>query len=157
MKIIFKFQFFITLKQLKTYLNFTNWKKNYVFYYVQLTNSLQIRKTFIFKIFFIKNNTRKRFNNDICLNIFIESKIKSYEIIQKKNLNSFFSYITIEFVNYISTWIFHMNAILTLSFFTSKTIKIFLSKTTSSLYCFSTKYSRRSRLNIDLRNWKLSI
>ena len=34
--------------------------RNYVFYYVQLTNSLQIRKTFMLKNLSIKNNIRKR-------------------------------------------------------------------------------------------------
>ena len=83
LKIIFKFQFFVTLKQLKTYLDLIEWIRNYVSYYVQLTNSLQIRKTFILKNFFVKSNARKRFNNDICLNIFIDFEIVFYEIIQK--------------------------------------------------------------------------
>ena len=45
---------------------------------------MQIRKISIFKNLFIKNNTRKRFNNEIRSNIFIESKVKSYEITKKK-------------------------------------------------------------------------
>ena len=90
LKIIFKFQFFVTLKQLKTYLDLIEWIRNYVSYYVQLTNSLQIRKTFILKSFFVKSNARKRFNNNICLNIFIDFEIVFYEIIQKKNFKSIF-------------------------------------------------------------------
>ena len=57
--------------------------RNYVSYYAQLTNSLQIRKILILKNSSIKSNVRKRFNNDARLNIFIESKIIFYQIIQK--------------------------------------------------------------------------
>ena len=32
---------------------------------------------------FVKNNVRKQFNNNSRMNIFIDSKIKFYEIIQK--------------------------------------------------------------------------
>ena len=56
--------------------------RNYVFYYAQLTNSLQIRKTLMLKNSFVKSNTRKRFNNDNCLNIFIEIEIVFYKTIQ---------------------------------------------------------------------------
>ena len=56
--------------------------RNYVSYYAQLTNSLQIRKILMLKNSSIKNNIRKRFNNDVRLNIFIESKIIFYQIIQ---------------------------------------------------------------------------
>ena len=52
--------------------------RNYVFYYAQLTNLLQIRKILIFKSFFVKNNIRKRFNNDARLNIFIDFEITFY-------------------------------------------------------------------------------
>ena len=37
----------------------------------------------MFKNFSIKNNVRKRFSNNTCLNIFIEFKIKSNKIISK--------------------------------------------------------------------------
>ena len=83
LKVIFKFRFFVTLKQLKTYLNFIEWMRDYVSYYAQLSNSLQIRKILMLKNSSIKNNVRKRFNNDNRLNIFIDSKMKFYEIIQK--------------------------------------------------------------------------
>ena len=70
------------MKQLKTYLSFINWMRNYVSYYAQLSNSFQIRKILMFKNFSIKNNARKRFSNDARLNIFIELKIESYKTIQ---------------------------------------------------------------------------
>ena len=83
LKIIFKFRFIVTLKQLKTYLSFIEWMRDFVSYYVQLSNSLQIRKILMLKNSSIKNNVRKRFSNDNRLNIFIDSKMKFYEIIQK--------------------------------------------------------------------------
>ena len=64
--------------------------RNYVSYYAQLTNSLQIRKILILKNSSIKSNVRKRFNNDARLNIFIESKIIFYQIIQKYFFKSIF-------------------------------------------------------------------
>ena len=81
LKIIFKFQFSVILKLLKSYLNFIDWMRDYVFYYVQLSNFLQIRKILMLKDSSIKNNVRKRFNNNNRLNIFIDSKMKFYEII----------------------------------------------------------------------------
>ena len=57
--------------------------RNYVSYYAQLSNSFQIRKILILKNFSIKSNARKRFSNNARLNIFIESKIELYKIIQK--------------------------------------------------------------------------
>ena len=100
LKIIFKLQFFVTLKQLKINLNLTNWMRNYVFYYVQLTNSLQIRKILILKNSSTKNNARKRFSNNNRLNIFIEIEIIFYKAIQFFFSNLYFLYIIIERVNY---------------------------------------------------------
>ena len=83
LKIIFKLNFLTTFKLLKIYLNFTNWMRNYVLYYVQFFNSLQIRKIFMFKNSSTKDTTRKRFNNNFRLNISFESELKSYQNIQK--------------------------------------------------------------------------
>ena len=57
--------------------------KNYVFYYAQLSNSLQIKKTLMLREFSIKNNVRKRFNINSRLNIFINVKCLFYEVLQK--------------------------------------------------------------------------
>ena len=57
--------------------------RDYVPYYVQLFNSLQIRKTLMLKNSSIKSNARKRFSSDSRLNISIDSKMKFYEAIQK--------------------------------------------------------------------------
>ena len=52
-------------------------------YYVQLFNLLQIQKTLLLKNLSIKKIARKRYNNNIRLNIFIKSKKTFYQIIQE--------------------------------------------------------------------------
>ena len=49
--------------------------RNYVFYYIQLSNSLQIRKIDMFRnSSFNDDNARKRFNVFNKFNIFIDAK-----------------------------------------------------------------------------------
>ena len=57
--------------------------RNYVLYYAQLFNFLQMRKTLILKFSLTKSATRKRYIKKINLKIFIETKIVFYERIQK--------------------------------------------------------------------------
>ena len=58
--------------------------RNYVFYYIQLLNSLQIRKTHMFwNSSFNDDNARKRFNIFNKFNIFIDAKYQFYKILQK--------------------------------------------------------------------------
>ena len=83
LKVISKLRFLATLKQLETYLSLIEWMRDYVSYYAQLSNSLQIRKTLMLKDSSIKSNARKRFSSDSRLDISIDSETKSYEIIQK--------------------------------------------------------------------------
>ena len=79
LKIIFKLQFSNSLKLLKFYLNLTEWMKNYVSYYAQLSNSFQTKKTLMLHKFLIKNNVKKRFSANSRLNIFINVKRLFYE------------------------------------------------------------------------------
>ena len=83
LKIISKLKFFITFKLLETYLKLIEWIKNYVLYYAQLFNFLQMRKTLILKFSLTKNAIRKRYIERINLKILIEAKIAFYEKIQK--------------------------------------------------------------------------
>ena len=83
LKVIFKFQFLNSFKLLKFYLNLTKWMKNYIFYYAQLSNSFQIKKTLILRKSLIKNNVKKCFNANSCLNIFIDIERLFYEIFQE--------------------------------------------------------------------------
>ena len=49
LKIIIKLNFSYTLKNLKIYLNFTEWLREFVTFYAQKTNALQRRKTFLLR------------------------------------------------------------------------------------------------------------
>lgn len=80
---IFKLRFSITLKLLKWYLELTRWIRNYVLYYAQLLNSLQIRKILMLCDSSSKGIARKRFNLDIRLNIFFEVKLQTYRSLQE--------------------------------------------------------------------------
>ena len=57
--IISKLKFSTTLKNLKVYLNFTEWLKIYVSFYVHIAEPLQRRKTFLFK-----NGPKKKFKKN---------------------------------------------------------------------------------------------
>ena len=57
--------------------------RNYVFYYAQLFNFLQMRKTLMLKFSLTKSAIRKRYIERINLKIFIETKIIFYEKTQK--------------------------------------------------------------------------
>ena len=60
--IIIKLTFSKIFKKLKIYVKLINWMRNYIFYYVQISKSLQNRKILFLKNEFIKNNFRKRFS-----------------------------------------------------------------------------------------------
>ena len=83
LKAIFKLQFSNSLKLLKFYLDLIGWMRNYVFYYAQLSNSLQARKTLMLRELLIKGNVRKRFSAGSRLNIFINVERLFYETFQK--------------------------------------------------------------------------
>ena len=75
LKIISKLKFFIIFKLFEIYFELIEWMKNYVFYYAQLFNSLQMRKILMLKFSLTKNATRKRYIEKINLKIFIEAKM----------------------------------------------------------------------------------
>ena len=71
--------------------------RNYVFYYAQLSNPFQMKKTLMLREFSIKSNVKKRFSADSRLNIFINVERLFYEIFQKM-FNKFIFLIHHDFV-----------------------------------------------------------
>jgi hypothetical protein len=80
--IIIKLTFSINLKELKTYLNLIEYLRVYVSWYSQASQSLQNRKTLLFKNDSMKEKSRKLFAKKILLDQSIDAKIKSYEHLQ---------------------------------------------------------------------------
>ncbi len=87
---ILNWKFFLTLKVLKIYLEFTKWLKNYVSWYAQKAKSLQQRKTFLLKNSsshkdFVKKTYFSRTTFE-----FIDRELKSFGLIQEAFKNSRF-------------------------------------------------------------------
>ena len=83
MKIIAKLAFSKTFRQLKIYLNITNWLREYVFYYVDISKILQIRNMKLLKFSLKTNNVRKTYSSRIKLKNFTFLKKESFHTFQK--------------------------------------------------------------------------
>ena len=74
-----KLNFFYILTNLKLYLKFTRYLRDYVSYYAQKANAFQRRKIILLRIFsFNKGRVRKIYNQKIILKSSISKKLKSY-------------------------------------------------------------------------------
>ena len=79
LKIISKLNFFYILKELKTYLSFIDWLREFVVFYAQKIDALQRRKTFLLRQFFsIKNSVRKIYFRRIIVENSTTKKLKFY-------------------------------------------------------------------------------
>ena len=90
LRVIAKLQFSRTLRQLKTYLDFTDWMRKYVSFYVDVFKPLQKRKTILLKSALKKESAKKTFVSRIKIDNSISRERVSYEILQ--SLLSKFSY-----------------------------------------------------------------
>ena len=81
--IIIKLAFSKILKKLKTYVKLTDWMRNYISYYAQMTESLKKRKILLLKNEFSKSNSKKRFSVVRMLKQPIIEKYESYQHLQK--------------------------------------------------------------------------
>ena len=100
--IIAKFDFSKTLKNLKTYLKFIEWLRNYVPYYAQVAKSFQQKKTILFKKNSTKKNSRKSFSKRTLIIVFTNFEYITYEHLQHVFSQSKF---LIHFVIYKSLFI----------------------------------------------------
>ena len=83
LKIIFKFCFLITLKNLEHYLKLIDWLRNYIKRYAQKTKSFQRWKTTLLRLFFVnKNNQCKIYNQRITIKKSLKNEIVVYETLQ---------------------------------------------------------------------------
>ncbi len=82
LKTIARLKFLRTLKQLKIYLELTNWMKEYVLDYVEISQSLQNRKTLLLKSFSLVESIRRKFSffTRIMNSTFAEKQ--AYDVIQ---------------------------------------------------------------------------
>ena len=81
---IVKLDFSYILKNLKIYLNFTKWLREFVTFYAQKTNALQRRKILLLRQFsFNKKTIRKIYSNKTMINNFSIEKLKFYRFLQK--------------------------------------------------------------------------
>ena len=79
---IVKLKFFKTLKELKTYLDFTEWMRNYVSFYVQIAEPLQQRKTWLLKNESSRDNPRKFYIRKTSLEQPTKNEQKTYQMLQ---------------------------------------------------------------------------
>ena len=82
LKVIAKLQFSRTLRQLKTYLDFIDWMREYVSFYVDVFKSLQKRKIILLKSALKKESAKKIFVNRTKIDNSISRERTSYEILQ---------------------------------------------------------------------------
>ena len=80
---IAKLAFSKILKKLKIYVRLTNWMRNYIPYYAQVSEPLQNRKILLLKDEFTKNNPRKRFSIARMLEQPTIEEYESYQHLQK--------------------------------------------------------------------------
>ena len=90
LKIIFKLRFSRTFRQLKFYINFINWLRDYFHFYVDISASLQQRKIEFQRHKFNANNVRRIFVNKTRIDRFIEKKLTFFKAIQKILFKSFY-------------------------------------------------------------------
>ena len=82
LKIISRLFFFIILQLLKTYLNFTNWLRNYVFWYVEMFKSFQKLKTELFHDEFVIDNVKKIYSRNTKIKNFIIEELVFFQTLQ---------------------------------------------------------------------------
>ena len=90
LKTIVKLRFSINLRQLKSYLNFIDWMRNYIFFYVDISKSLQKRKITLFKHDSVIDNIKRAYVFKTRLNKFFELKHVVFNILQNILSKSFY-------------------------------------------------------------------
>ena len=92
LKAISNLKFSKTFQDLKTYLEFTEWLRNYIFFFAQKSKSLQLRKNALIRLSFNnKKQSDKKFSRSQIINDVIQAKQNAYDQIQKVFArNSFF-------------------------------------------------------------------
>ena len=89
-KAISRLFFSIILQLLKTYLNFTNWLRDYIFWYIEMFKSYQTLKIELFhNEFVIDNNNKIYFRNIRIKNSFIE-KLTFFQTFQSLLIKFFY-------------------------------------------------------------------
>ena len=84
LKIIIKLNFSYIFKNLKIYLNFIEWLREFVTFYVQKTDALQRRKIFFLRQFsFNKRTIRKIYSKKTMIDHFSVEKLEFYRLLQK--------------------------------------------------------------------------
>ena len=163
LKIILKFRFSTTLKNLKHYLKLIDWFRNYIERYAQKTKSLQRRKTTLLRLFFInKKNQRKIYNQRVAIKKSLVNEIVVYEILQivfnKSTFLIHFNFDRILFIDVDASKklkfdivIYHVKHENNYREFNSKLLIV---KKIWNLYYFLTNAWSRRNDDIDLRNWK---
>ena len=91
LKTIANFKFSKILQDLKIYLRFTEWLRNYVSFFAQKSEFLQMRKTALLRFSSTnKEQSRKTFFRGKIIDYVIEAKKNAYEQIQQTFARSFF-------------------------------------------------------------------
>ena len=81
LRAIFKFRFFRIFRQLETYLNLTDWLRNYIFYYVEIFKSFQNRKIDLLRNKSTADSARKVYSFKIRVQYFIVAKLISFDVL----------------------------------------------------------------------------
>ena len=90
LKTIIKLRFFHTFRQLKIYLKFIDWMRDYIIHYVDIFKSLQNKKTKLLRHESIVDNARRAYSSKIRVFNSTKAKLKSFRIFQKLLFMFFF-------------------------------------------------------------------
>ena len=83
MKTIAKLHFSRIFRQLKTYLNLTNWLRDYISHYVDVFKSFQNRKIEFFRNEFVVENARRIYFNKTRFQHFTKQKLTLFDALQE--------------------------------------------------------------------------
>ena len=96
LKIIFRLFFSVSLQLFEIYLEFIDWLRDYVSWYVDLSLSLQKLKTKLFREKSVADNVKKIFSRNIKIKNFTIQKIAFFESLQFL-LTKFFYFVHVDF------------------------------------------------------------
>ena len=160
LRVIVKLRFFYNLRQLKPYLNLIDWMKNYIPYYVDISKSLQKRKTELLRHESFVENDRRSYVFKTRLKKPIDLKKEFFKTLQKL-LSKFFYLVHIDsrrslFINLNASKKFDFEA--HLYYVKKKCLKNFQSEQFSSRHFIeSIFFFNRLLTSIKIRYWSTEL
>ena len=131
LKIIAKLHFSRIFQQLKSYLNLTNWLRNYISHYVNVLKLFQNKKIELFSNDFVVENARRNYFSNFRFQYFTKQKLILFDVLQNILTIFFIWFIRIQKNYYFSILTSTRNLILMLYFIIWKS---FFIKTMTNIF-----------------------